>query len=173
MWILWGRGMSTAALLGMNLVFLLFLFRYFQHRMDRRLSSPELLEKVRREIGGMITELNMTTERNIGLIEERLSVLKETLDRADKRILLMKREAEKHEVGAQVYDRIRRNREQPDDEAPPREEGRKPVSYQEVVDLHGKGISPGVIAARLGATVGEVELIISLRDRRSRGEIGP
>lgn len=162
--------MNIILLLGMNAVFLVFMFFYFDRKIAKKLSSGDLLEKVRKEVGGILLELNRTTDRNIGLIEERLGTLKEFLDSADKRILLIKREAEKHEVSTQVYNRILRKK-QP---SPPREESRdetqrRVVSYEEVMSLYNKGISSGLIASKLGTTVGEVELIISLQDRKGRG----
>ncbi len=164
--------MNLFVLLAVNAAVLAFMFYHLKRRIDRRLSSAGLLENVRKEVGGIILELNKTTDRNIGLIEERLSVLKEFLETADKRILLIKREAEKHEVSAQVYSQILQKKNAARDESPPQEGGRKTVSSGEVVDLHNKGISSGVIATRLGTTVGEVELIISLQDGKVRGGSG-
>lgn len=162
--------MNIVLLLGINSLFLFIMYQYFRRRIEKRLSSEDLLDEMRKEVGGIILELNKTTERNIGLIEERLSVLKEVLETADKRIILIKREAEKHEVSTQVYNKIlQKNRPQPEEGENSGESGRKALSYEEVMNLYRKGISAGIIAGKLGTTVGEVELIISLQDRKGRG----
>jgi DNA-binding NarL/FixJ family response regulator len=49
--------------------------------------------------------------------------------------------------------------------------GERPVGSRaerrkEIIELHRKGIAANIIANRMGSTVGEVELIISLADRK-------
>jgi hypothetical protein len=42
--------------------------------------------------------------------------------------------------------------------------GRAPSKKERILDLHRKGIAPNIIAGRVGSTVGEVELVISLSE---------
>jgi hypothetical protein len=162
--------MNTVILIGLNALALVFMFGFFNRKIEKRLESGNLLENVRREIQGIILELNKTTDRNIGLIEERVASLKEFIESADKRIMLINREAEKHELSTQVYNMLRKKSRLPTEDQP-QGEGvpRRPVSYEEVMNLYNKGISAGLIANKLGTTIGEVELVISLQAGKGKG----
>ncbi len=43
----------------------------------------------------------------------------------------------------------------------------RPTRNEEALELHRKGFSPDIIAARLGATVAEIELLVEMEERRS------
>ncbi|MFP4483585.1 MAG: hypothetical protein ACOCYG_03130 [Spirochaetota bacterium] len=49
--------------------------------------------------------------------------------------------------------------------ASPEGAGRSPSKKERILDLHRKGIAANIIAGRVGSTVGEVELVISLAER--------
>jgi len=131
------------------------------------------------DLNQMIVELNQTTERNIALIEERINALSSILTTADKRIAMLSERAErpmKHrpkrsaetDTSAGYLDlgksaaqattlRSTAAKKAEDSSAA------KTPDPDRVVQLHEQGIEPTLIATRLGTTVGEVELIISLR----------
>ena len=58
---------------------------------------------MREEVDRLQVELNQTTNRNVTLIEDRLNALSEALGKADKKILLFRREAEKQEMSGKLY----------------------------------------------------------------------
>jgi hypothetical protein len=55
----------------------------------------------------MIAELNQTADRNIGLLESRLTRLQEMIDKADGRLSLLKKETDKEKRGSVTYSRVR------------------------------------------------------------------
>lgn len=164
-----GKTLLIAALIiaGYLVVYLL-----LKRRLARALNAARLLGEVREEVNHILVELNQTTNRNITLIEDRISRLNEALGRADKKIVLLEREVEKQELAARLYSELASRRpiageEPPSPESPP-EPNREGVDRnEEVVRLARSGLSPALIGRRLGITLGEVELIISL-GRRER-----
>jgi len=156
-----------------NAVLLAGFFIYINRKIDVKLRPDSILDQIRREINGLVVELNQTTDRNVSLIEERVRSLNALLNQADRRIGVMKREVEQQESAGQTYNDIlkkmsaRKKKEQEEQQAEPSAPVELPASRREqVLDLHRKGIAPNIIAARVGSTVGEVELIISLKDRK-------
>ena len=95
--------MDLVTLLIVQAIAFLFLLVWLKRRVDRELSADRALEQVRKEIGDLITELNATTERNITLIEDRVQRLNRILETTDRKIGVLKKEAEKHEVGTAMY----------------------------------------------------------------------
>jgi uncharacterized protein YoxC len=164
-------------LAAVNAVLLFAMFLYVKRKIRIALGSENLLREIREEVDGILRELNQTTDRNIRLIEDRVERLMEIMAKADKRIGVMQREVEKQDMGRNVYQQLLDKKrqsgattsahtdgEQSRDAADPAEP-RKSVREQ-VGELHDKGIAPDLIAKRVGTTVGEVELIISLRERK-------
>jgi outer membrane biosynthesis protein TonB len=167
--------LKTVLLVGGNILVLLIIFFYFKHRIDKALSTDEIVKTVREEVDQMIVELNQTTNRNIGLIEDSVQRLTEALKKADKRIVLLNKEKELQKKSEQVYSNIKPRTVNINEPAPaeeqteeePRKESNKSRSTQEkVMDLYRKGLSPSVIANKLNVTVGEIELIISIHGRK-------
>jgi hypothetical protein len=156
-------------LIAVNVLGYFALFILLRRRMDRE-SSPE--SRIREEVNGLMVELNQTTDRNIALIEDRIAGLTDLLSKADKKIGLLRRESEKHDMGAKVYGRVaqarvpeRTEETRSADQAP---EGKVDVR-ERIVALHRAGFSASLIAARVGAPRGEVELILSLENRKESG----
>jgi hypothetical protein len=101
----------------------------------------------------------------------------EIMEKADKRIGVLQREVEKQDMGRSVYQQLLDKKRQSAAGAPAQSENResrdndgttepKKSVRDQVGELHDKGIAPDLIAKRVGTTVGEVELIISLRERK-------
>jgi hypothetical protein len=175
-------------------------------RVDRSVRPDVVLGKIRSEVERMILELNQTTDRNIVLLEDKIRALEELLGKADRRIGVLKRELEKHDMSSMVYTNIlKRSHPLPgepqapdesesasgneadradevrpesgktarDDTAAPEAGGTTDPAgasakelRDQVLDLYRKGIDPLLIAQRLGLTIGEIELIISLTRSR-------
>ncbi len=236
-----------SVLLAVNLAGLAVLFLYIRGRIHRALDSEGLRERLREEIGQLVRELNQTTDRNITLLEDAVRSLKEAVAEADRRAVVLRREAERRDREEAVYDRLGRMRRTgpagsegdpsaagpesydrpprtasaldrephsavpagPEPSYPPGRErpssgsdaGRtvpapaseemppaipfvtfsssplrpKPPLKDEVLSLNRRGISSEFIAAKLGITVAEVELIVSLEEQKGRAgrEAGP
>jgi len=202
--------MEVALTVLLNAAFWAIAVVLLSRRIDRKMDPSSLVKRVRGEVDGILTELNGATERNLSLLEERIRRLSNELEQADRRIAVLRRESEKHDVSRRVYSDIleRRRKEgrdgaessrltnagtesspsrssapvpesqaaQDGDQTPEGQEGassetereytRQPGNRQklreEVRRLHDSGMSAEIIAARVGSTVGEVELIISL-----------
>ncbi len=95
--------MELATLLVVNALLFLVLLLWLRRKVDRELNAERAIERVRREVADLITELNGTTERNITLIEDRVKRISDLLQKTDKRIAMLQRESEKHDIGVGVY----------------------------------------------------------------------
>lgn len=138
-------------LLGITIIYIV-----LKKKIDRISDSKVLVGKVKEEINQIVVELNQTTDRNIALIEDKLNGISELLSKADKRISLLKRETEKHEMSKNLYNNIVDSRKKDED-----------INRQgEVLRLHREGASPASIANHIGMPIGEVELIIALATRK-------
>jgi len=223
---------------------LLFVYLLLRDRVRRATSVESRMAEVRDEVSRLLVELNQATDRNIALMEDKIAALNDAISTADKKIGLLRRETEKHDVGSQIYSRLAEGRprraavttpaqaeagrvERPVTEsaeyrgaesaeyrgaearqsapaAPPLAvelseradtRGRQPVDYrgteaddgsaespvpagkhragapdvrQRVMMLSRAGFSPSLIAGRVGVPLGEVELIISLEQRKGQ-----
>lgn len=86
----------------------------------QELNATSLLKDVQDEVDGMVRELNLSAERNIGLLEARIEEMEGLLAQADQKVVLLARELERREKTAEVYTHLRRAPvvEAPGDEAP-------------------------------------------------------
>ncbi len=94
--------------IALNIVVLAIGFVFLHAKLDRKVRPDALLDEIKREVNSIIVELNQTTDRNIGLIEERIETLNAMLEKVDKRLALIRREWEQHEAGARVYTDLKR-----------------------------------------------------------------
>jgi len=164
---------STLAVVAIQILGFVLILIFLRRWLRRNANAEAVTRKVREELSSLLVELNKTTEQNISLIEDKVESLNRLIERADKKIGLLKRETEKHEVSRAVYSRINETRppaaaaEPGSGEAGVRE-GRPAGLAEKVMKLYREGFSAGVIAGHLGTTVGEVELIISLQEEKGR-----
>jgi hypothetical protein len=158
----------AAALAGIALVYLA-----LRSRVDRGIARLDPAAEIREELASVMVEMNRTTERNIALLEDRIERLNQLLADADRKIALLRREGEKHEASRMVYTHLARAAaEKPSPAPPPPEPAEADAAPAETLEskilrLEREGFSPAVIANRVGSTIGEVELIISLARRRT------
>ena len=122
-------------------------------KLKKSIDPKTVLESIREEIDRIIVELNSTTDRNITLLEDRVQNLNDLLEQADKKISILKREIEKHEMSGKVYSELAEKRNQGAVEED---------LHTRVLQLHRQGISAPAIAKRLGITLAEIDLIVSL-----------
>ncbi|MFZ4615938.1 MAG: hypothetical protein ACOYM2_07060 [Rectinemataceae bacterium] len=229
-------------LVAIDIAGLMVIWFVLKARVRKSLELDGLLAEARKEVRLLNLELNETTERNISLIEDRLSGLREAMAEADRRLGLLKREAGKRQAETEVYSRLGRRaaivqadvtglpsdldsqtgtlsagqpavrsartmpdfhsnsdpadsvggyagesvqlppggavparamatEPEPPVQVPPRHPEPDPPSRRErVLGLHRNGFSADIIASKVGATIAEVELLISLDEgRRGQG----
>ena len=145
--------------LGLNIILLSILYLILSKRIAKTSQAKYALSSIRQEIEEIITELNQTTNRNVDLIEDRITRLSALIEKADKRITVLKKEAEIEHRGAATYNVLRN--------APAEKPQREMTKREKILDLHQKGFTPSVIAQQVGSTIGEVELTISLMEGRN------
>jgi len=104
------------ALLALNLVGFFFIWLLLRRQVRRYASPTAQMTELRAEVDRLVVELNQTTERNILLLEDRIAGLTELLGQADKKMDILRREAEKREMGARVYARLGEARLRPMEE---------------------------------------------------------
>ena len=186
--------MSWFLLFVINSVVVLIAVLFLVRRIERRIQPTVILEQIRAEIDELMVEFNQTTERNVVLIEERILRLNKLLEEADRRANVLRRDIDAHQGPVRAYakpmtvspptpaisDTPDRGTAEPEPAvgastdspavgvpaAPPSNPATAAGDKRaRIVDLHEKGIAPNIIAARVGSTVGEVELIVSLTQR--------
>lgn len=179
--------LTIIVLLAVEIGGLLLIYVVLRERLRRAASAAAQSRELREEVGRLVVDLNQTTDRNIALVEDAIARLNELLGRTDKKIGLLRREAEKHDGGLQLYSRLAEAKPSPV-AAPtaPRPRGGAPArelapaggavalgagdARSEVARLARQGFAPSLIAARLGVPLGEVELIVSLDRRQAPAE---
>ncbi|GAB6089837.1 hypothetical protein [Spirochaeta dissipatitropha] len=90
---------SLTVTFGMSIVLL--------RRIEVKTRSRKMMDELRSEIGGVIVEMNASTDRNIQLIEDRIQQLKEIIATADSRIQLLNAELAKAKKGDELYVQLR------------------------------------------------------------------
>lgn len=166
-------------------------FLALRGRIHQELNATTLLKDVRDEVDGMVRELNLSAERNIGLLEARIEEMESVLAQADQKLVLLAREIERREKSSDVYSQLRRAVPVPGPDpvvalaepVPEPEPASEPVSSppapvpvspepvrprslkEKVLALRDQGEDSGTIATVTGVTRAEVELILSLNPR--------
>ncbi|MDR2150020.1 MAG: hypothetical protein LBO67_04230 [Spirochaetaceae bacterium] len=156
--------------LTVSVLFCLFAGAYLK----RRTGQERILAEFRDEIEALIKEIDMITDRDSLLIEERVKQLKTLLEDVDKRIATYTREVSRglfHEAVYTAFDKkvsslsgeaqetqtvLPRIQTRPD---PIKSE--PPLTVQAVA-LAKAGLSPALIANRLGMSRAEVDLALAL-----------
>jgi len=127
------------------------------------------------EVNDLVLELNQTADRNINILEEKIKTLTGILHDADKRTKILGTVSEKLKSETVTYNKSGQITENPITPDTGSNLNTLPQSQKQVVEinkkdriieLHNNGFTSPVIASRIGLTVGEVELIISLVEGR-------
>jgi len=142
-----------------------FLYLILKRRIEKSIDPKALINEIRVEVDRIILQMNNTTERNISLIEDKIAALSDLLDKADKKIIVLKRESEKYSMSKDYSTIIQKSKKNVIKDT----KGNEPVFEsdikEKVIKLYHEGFSPSVIASHISLPVGEVELIISLMNR--------
>ena len=177
-----------------NLALCVLLFFYFRLYMKHNSIVNEQLAEQKIEIQRLIADIDIATDRDSLLVEERIKTLKNLLDDADKKISVYVKELERGRAGDSVYAKLGRTsavfpavQEENKDaasETAKHEPGAadKPAAKQlktkaespqnqkpdirvQIAELAAKGNDPVKIAAKLKISVSEVDLALSLLGR--------
>lgn len=155
-------------------------FLVLRGQIRQELNATTLLKDVQDEVDGMVRELNLSAERNIGLLEARIEELEGLLEQSDQKLLLLARELDRKDRSAELYNRLKPAPVPEEVPAPLPEQVRPsapapaaaspapaaPQTLKErVLALRDQGLGPAEIAVATAATRGEVELILSLNPR--------
>ena len=157
----------TAIVISLSLlIIVIFSFAYVLRKI-RKLQKKNVITDLQSEVGELILELNQTTDRNISILEDKISSLSRLLNDADRRIKILRTESERDKSESLVYNQLGRlNNEKSKDSSPVKKSAVETSRKDRIIELHNNGFTSAVIASRVGATVGEVELIISLIEGR-------
>jgi DNA-binding NarL/FixJ family response regulator len=188
--------MSFVVLLGLNLIVWTVFYLFFRAQLRKSMGSAELLKEIRIEVDQLVKELNLTAERNIGVLEERLGRLDILLKKADQRLTLLAKEEDKR-ANPLVYTRPKPvvpvpTKTEVETEpmlpgvassfqksasteklalkpspVPPKAEPPEQNLRQRVLNLRAQGLSAEEIAQQTQAALAEVELILSLYPLRA------
>ncbi|MCK5675012.1 MAG: hypothetical protein KAH95_16650 [Spirochaetales bacterium] len=141
----------------------------------RKLQKSNVILELESEVNDLVLELNQTADRNINILEEKIKALTSLLHGADKRIKILGTESEKIKSEPVTYNQLGLvNGANNTSDNAFSQEHKQDLSKQTVetnnkdiiIELHNNGFTSPVIATRVGLTVGEVELIISLVEGR-------
>jgi hypothetical protein len=176
--------LTIVILLAVELGGLAIVYAVLRERLRRAASAAAQSQELREEVSRLVVELNQTTERNVALVEDAIARLNEVLARADKKIGLLRREADRHDGGLELYSRLADARPAPlPGNGPPQPGGTRAARAasagtapaadprSEAERLARLGFAVPLIAQRVGLPLGEVELIVQL-GRRSEGAWG-
>lgn len=138
---------------------ILFIYLKLTKQIRNTKSYDYMIERIRRDVDELVVEINQTTDRNISLVEDRINTIKTLLVQVDSRITLLDREIKKPKKVIPRYTNLQKTiipdvtKTRNDQNVSKREQ---------VIELSKKGFTSGIIASKVGVSIGEVELIISL-----------
>ena len=132
------------ALIALQIVGLAGLYLVLRRRIERSAHGADGAAQLRAAAAALIVELNGAAERNVSLLEDRIGRLHELLQQADRRLPPPPRGPRNATAAAAAPERV-----------------------EQVMRLRRLGFSSAVIAERLAASAGEVELIVNLAADRS------
>ncbi len=128
--------------------------------------SSSVLEQIRSEVESLIVEINMITDRNVSLLEDRVKKLNSLMEKADKRITLLKGAAENNTREIPSYNGLKKAGLKEIEHVRTEQKSSK---KEQVLELYRNGFSSGIIASKTGISIGEVELIVSLASGKEEG----
>ncbi len=156
-----------------NIIIFSVMYIILIRRIDRRTDPESISESIIRDLDLVLAEINQATDRNIMLIEDKLKELNSTVEKAEARIkLLKKNEMPKTEVRVEepkkdelTYSTINKITNYSGIVSTVKSQVKTEDgvdSKKRIIELYKSGLDSGLIAASLGVNRGEVELIISL-----------
>jgi hypothetical protein len=96
--------MNLALILAIaSLILCILFFFYFRWYIGKKLIDESLIAKHRYETQKLVADIDMVTDRDARLVEERINTLKKLLEDTDKRIAVYLRELERSHAGEALY----------------------------------------------------------------------
>jgi len=158
-----------------------FSFFHLRSYLKRRTDEERIPAELREEVNNILKSINEATYRDISLIEEREKKLKILLEDTDKRLKIYIRSSESREQADNAYRELGKNRYRiaaaetvpektvpaentPVPEPPP--EAAPVPKAEQINTLVKAGISPPLIASRLGISIAEAECAAAILERR-------
>ena len=160
--------MQYTAIIVFSAIFIIVIFAFINlFQKIKKLQKSNVIVELQSEVNELILELNQTADRNVNILEEKISGLTRLLNDADKRIKILRTESDRSKSESLVYNQLGRVR---DNGSPIDSSMKAPIvetnKRDKIIELHNNGFTSTVIASKVGSTVGEVELIISLIEGR-------
>ncbi|WP_028974897.1 DUF6115 domain-containing protein [Spirochaeta cellobiosiphila] len=141
-------------------------FLYIRYYIRKNLNPHNLLLEIRSEIDDIIKEINTITDRNIGILEDRIHKIKSLIAQADNlNKNLSPKKIPKQELvdfSKLVEKPILKQKADPIESVKDLGQTKIESHKEQVIKLYRQGFSPDVISSKVGITLGEVELIISI-----------
>jgi len=138
--------------------------------LKRRTSHDHILSELREEVNGIARLIDETTDRDVSLIEEKEKELKALLEDVDKRLKLSIQEWENLKTAEDTRATLAAQTQllpkalpEPKDQSSP-----LPLGAQ-IREMVCSGFAPAAIAAHLGVSVAEVEVVAALIERQDSG----
>ena len=91
--------------LALQAFFFVFFSLWFKAKLRSFADEGGMLAQARRDVASLIVELDGTTDRNVTIIEDKLTELKAMITDAEKRIALLARDKPQRSRGPEAYDR--------------------------------------------------------------------
>ena len=170
-----------------NILILAIIYILLRRRIDKLTDTERLTGTIAGDLDLILSEINQATERNVLIIEDKITVLEEIIEKAEKRITMLKKHAQNDVETKKLKVPIPHQKETPKVEQELNEltythlnkmqlmsEMVTPLTVAEktrpkedsvrekVIALYKNGIDASIIASNVGINRGEVELIISL-----------
>jgi len=143
----------------------LVMFLILRGRIHQELNATTLLKDVQDEVDGMVRELNLSAERNIGVLEARIEELEGLLALADQKVVLLAREIERKEKSAEVYTQLKRVAPVPTPVVEPEAEAEDPGAPVVASGTEDRAPEPAAVEA-------EVEPVIEWKPSAPAGPAG-
>lgn len=96
------------AILSLALCVVLFIYFRWYIQIQWKSAAKDLLEEYRTEVQGLIADINLATDRDSQLVEERIKTLKKLLEDTDKRISVFIKELDHRRSGEVIYAKLGR-----------------------------------------------------------------
>jgi hypothetical protein len=149
-----------------SLILWAFTFVYFHVRIHKISGGEDLLSDYRKETARLIAEIDSATERDSRIVESRIESMKTVLEDIKKRTGIYVKELEKRQEGERLYSELGKKQviipapdEKVEENTPP-EDTR--VFRERFSELARQGFSAEIIASKLGISVSEAELAMTL-----------
>ena len=93
----------------LNFILLLFAFVFLFYRQTDKKRSDLILKEIRYQVNNLIGELDVVTDREVTLLEDRLAEAKAVIKKLEKRIAQLQELVQNNEVLESLYDSIEEN----------------------------------------------------------------